>query len=61
MLRISGLRDSRLRTLRIAAKEAAVLARVTYVPREDKQSLVLERLGSTMLARIIEKTSCLQN
>jgi hypothetical protein len=50
----SGLREYRLRNLRIA-KEARVLARVTYHPCEGKHFAVLERSGSMMLAGIVEK------
>jgi hypothetical protein len=50
----SGIREYRLRNLRVA-KEARVLARVTYHPREGKHFAVLERSGSVMLAKIVEK------
>ena len=50
----SGLREYKLRNARLA-KEAAVLAQMTYVPREGKHFTVLERSGSPMLARIVEK------
>jgi hypothetical protein len=50
----SGLREYKLRNLRLA-KEATVLARVTYAPREGKHFTVLERSGSAMLTRIVER------
>jgi len=50
----SGLREYTLRNLRVA-KEATLLARVAYVPREGKHFTILEGSGSPMLTRIIEK------